>query len=208
MDIDYGDTEQLVTRPLRPCKNPKLLYDLKSLTLYATRSDIARAVEFLKSRHDCKFICWLRQNGKWVKHDLGCEETKITILQDPNSYLRIYATPKAIEVPDAEVETLPQEDGFWKRHEVLRISSPTNMIWGETNSMLFYIAFSNEYVEDGIVVQKSPEFLAFTKSLMDWLGANFVSWRGALSFDNPDEHLRVFGDRFSKKQRGGDDKRR
>jgi hypothetical protein len=197
LDIDYEGTEDLVRRPLRYCKNPKILYDLQQLTLYATRDDIVRVVDFLNSEHNCAFVCWLREQDKWVRHDLSSDETGRAVLRDRDRrYLRIYALPNPIDILDADVDTLKQEDIFWKRHEVIRISSPTNVGMDAGTGLLFYINFSNEFVDDEMITQKSRDFLQLTKSLVAWLGTEFVSWRGPRCFDNRNEHLRLFGDRF------------
>lgn len=37
VEIDYGGTRSLVRTPLKYCRNPKILYDLQALSLYATR---------------------------------------------------------------------------------------------------------------------------------------------------------------------------
>jgi hypothetical protein len=102
-----------------------------------------------------------------------------------------------IDIPDAEVDTMRKEDMFWKHHEVIRISSHTHMRIGET-ALLFYINFSNEFVDNEIIIRKSYTFLQLARSLRAWLEAEFVSWRGPRCFDNPDENRRVFGDRFVK----------
>jgi hypothetical protein len=81
LEIDYGDTEDLVKRPLRPCNNPKVLYDLQNLTLYVTRDDIARVVGFLGSQHSCAFVCGQRKQGEWTRDSLNGEETKSVTLQ-------------------------------------------------------------------------------------------------------------------------------
>src|SRR5215475_14297320 len=103
LDIDYEGTEDLVTRPLRYCKNPKILYDLQQLTLYATRDDIVRVINFLNSEHNCAFVCWLREHDKWVGHILSRDETRRAVLREHHSsYLRIYALLNPVDIPDAD----------------------------------------------------------------------------------------------------------
>jgi hypothetical protein len=77
------------------------------------------------------------------------------------------------------------------------------MHFGKEEGLLYYIKYSNEYVEDDTVVQKRADFCAATGALLQWLDASFVSWRGKLCFDNAAEHLRLFGDRFSKNKASG-----
>jgi hypothetical protein len=203
--IRYSGTEDLVEHPLRYCKNPKVLYDLKKLTLYATRHDIASVVDYLSSQHHCVFDCWLVKENAWVRYRLGTEETKKAIFGRggggtfgvPESYLYIYAQPKPVEIPDVDVNELDQEAVFWKRHDVIRISSPFH-IGLQDPALLFYINFSNEYVENEQIVRKPDSFTVVTDSLIEWMKANFVSWRGPNCFDTREEHFRIFGDRYEK----------
>ncbi len=59
--------------------------------------------------------------------------------------------------------------------------------------------YANESIVDEGVVEKAPLFREVTARLSTWLKSEFVSWRGADCFDNPDEHLRIFGDHFRSK---------
>jgi hypothetical protein len=204
-DIKYGGTDHLVTLPLTPCKNPKILYDLQELSLYAERRDLSRVVEFLASEHGCYFVVWVRRENKWVKCELPGEEAAALILQEPSprgsvSFLMIYATPNRLDVPDSAVNTAEKEAVFWKRNEIVRISSPMNIVVNGSISnqpaLLYYIRFSGDIVDDGKITKKSVGFQSLTSSLLAWLDSEFVSWRGPRCFDNATEHRRIFGDRF------------
>ena len=202
-DIKYSDTGSLVTEPLKFCKNPKILYALQSLTLYATRQDLAELVEFLHSAHSCHFYAKLRENNQWVKHRVDVGQAKAAILGgrkyvEAEYYLWIYASKSALEIPDAAVDLLESEDIFWKRNEVIRIASPFQMGLGPKETLLYYVKFSNEYIDGETIVPKSDAFAELTSSLLAWMKSHFVSWRGPRCFDNPDEHIRIFGDRFAK----------
>jgi hypothetical protein len=203
MDIDYSDTDALFEQPLRYCENPKVLYDLQKLTLYAKRDDIARIVNFLGTTCKCSFVGWIRINKKWVKRALSLNEATETVRQEngplkADPYLRIYAYRNSCEIPDADVTRIKDEDTFWKRHEIIRVSCPSHIGMGAAKAMLFYIDFANEFVDEQRIVRKSDDFVAMTCSLLRWLKAEFVTWRGPLCFDNPDENIRIFGDRFTK----------
>ena len=206
-EIDYGDTNRLVTEPLVSCKNPKILYALYLLNLCVSGQDIASVVDFLYAHHHCAFYARLRENSRWVTFKIDKEELKKAIFQSakpstPAFYLWIYAAKQNLEIPDAEVESLRSEDVFWKRHELIRISSPTHISLSRGEESLdYYINFSNEYVENEEIIRKSGEFSEITTSLMDWLATRFVTWRGPRCFDNPEEHVRQFGDRFTKGSR-------
>lgn len=198
IDVDYGDTDDLVKRALRFCRTPNLRYDLKEISLYLAKADMASVVGYLNSEHRCAFVCWLRENDNWVMRTLDAQEVQQAILSD--QYLRIYASLIPLVSSEPELASARQEECFWKRHEVIRISSPTSMQIGQEKGLLYYIRYSNEYVESDTVVQKPADFRATTEALLQWLDARFVSWRGRLCFDNASENIRLFGDRFSKKR--------
>ena len=206
-DIKYSPTEDLVTRPLRPCKNPKIFYDLNKFTMYATSEDIARLVDYLGEELHCSFVVWLREQSHWVTRNLNCKQTRGAVLSETwgsrgTLYRQIFAFPGTMEVPTFKLNTLEEEEAFWKRNSVIRIGSPFH-IWcsAQAQALLYYISYSNEYVDDEKVVSKSPEFQKATKRFRGWLESQFVSWRGRNCFDNASEHVRIFGDRFSKRRR-------
>lgn len=205
LDIDYSPTRHLVTTPLVFCKNPCILYDLKDLSLYATPADIARVTRFLRADGACHFAGRLRRDAGWSSlQQLGGDEVEPLIQSDDfvtSRYLMIYASPNPISVEPVAIETSKKEDAFWKREEIIRISSPTKMILGPINSvshrgLLYYIKFANEYVRKERAVPKSGKFLKLTGQLLAWLEKEFVNWRGPLCFDNPSENVRLFGDEF------------
>lgn len=204
-DIDYAPTAHLVDAPLTYCKNPRVLYDLKELTLYAKRADIARVVRFLHDDGGCHFIACLRENDSWEVRSVDVDEAEQAILKETEFSLRytwIYATPRSIKVPGRTVERSRNEDAFWKRREIIRISSPTRMLlgsFGTRPSLLYYVQYSNEYVQNERVTPKSQRFRDLAARLVDWLQSEFVTWRGPNCFDNPQEHQRAFGRKYRDK---------
>jgi hypothetical protein len=204
-DIDYGPTGHLVDAPLTYCRNPRILYDLKELTLYAKRADIARVVRFLHDAGDCQFIACLRENDLWDVRNIDVDVAEQAILKETEfslTYLWIYAAPRSIKVPASAVSGTRREDVFWKRREIIRISSPSRMLWGLFStrpSLLYYIHFSNEYVEGERVRPKPERFRDLTARFVAWLQSEFVTWRGPNCFDNPQEHQRAFGRKYRDK---------
>jgi hypothetical protein len=206
-DIDYAGTEHLVSRPLTDCPNPKILYDLKQLNLYAASADMARVIDYLAGHHQLGFDACVREGDHWVVRPASADEAKQLVLyydrqQRPTRYLWIYASTGQLTLPDPHAQTSRDEDVFWKHNEIIRISPPTHVRVDSHSTLLFYINFSGEYVDDDDkrVVAKSPQFRTTASRLIEWLGTQFVSWRGTDCYDNPDEHVRVFGDRFTKRK--------
>jgi len=200
-DINYSGTESLVEQPLRYCENPKILYALQKLSLYAKRDDIARIINFLGASCGCSFVGWIRKDDAWVKQALTREQAEETVCpvagsRKPPAYLRIYAFHSSFEMPDAGVTTVKDEDLFWKQHEIIRVSSPTHIGIGGKLALLFQIDFANEFISGPKIVPKSDDFIEMTSSLLRWLKAEFVTWRGPRCFDNAAENIRIFGNRF------------
>jgi hypothetical protein len=215
-EVDYCGTAHLLKKPLVPLKNPKVLYDLKDLSLLLTLPDMLRIVDHL-AEQGCEFLSNVRRDDRWVAVRQNAAQAKATIEKD--KYVFIYAMPDRVEVPEDQINTKKKEDVFWKRSDVIRIGSkshvcthqfgesppgicycsdpPTHASYTEIG-LFFCTAFSNEFVRGERIVQKSVAFREVTASLLAMLQDKFVSWRSPYCFDNPDVNVRVFGDRFKK----------
>ena len=218
-EVDYCGTGHLLTKPLVPCKNPKVLYDLKDLNLLLMLPDMLRIVDHL-AEEKCQFLSHVRRGDAWVPVRQDGAEAKATI--EKAKYLFVYAMPNQIEVPEDQVNTNKKEDAFWKRSEVIRIGSKSHVCTYQFGKdpprvcycsdpqthasyteigLSFYINYSNDFVRGEKVVAKTEGFRMVTASLLAMLQDEFVSWRSPYCFDNPDVNVRVFGDRFEKKAR-------
>jgi hypothetical protein len=218
-EVDYCGTDHLLKKPLVPCKNPKILYDLWDISLLLMLPDMFRIVDRL-AEEECEFLSYVRREDCWVPVRQDAAEAKTMI--EKRRFLFTYAIPKHIEVPDDQINGNKKEGTFWKRSEVIRISSkshvcthqsgddppticycsdpPTHANYTEIG-LSFHINFSNEFVRGEKTAVKSKRFRQVTASLLGMLQAEFVSWRAPHCFDNPDVNIRVFGDRYKKKVR-------
>jgi Zn ribbon nucleic-acid-binding protein len=218
-EVDYCGTDHLLKKPLVPCKNPKVLYDLKDLNLLLSLPDMLRIIDCL-AEQGCKFLSNVRRNDGWVAVLQNAAQAKATMAK--SKYLFMYAMPDRVEVPKDQINTIKKEAAYWKRSEVIRIGSkshvctyqvagyPTSICYcsePQTHpsytelGLSFYINFSTEFVRGEKVRQKSEAFRNATASLLAMLQNQFVSWRSPYRFDNPDVNTRVFADRFKKKAR-------
>lgn len=197
VDVDYGDTGDLITRPLRYCKNPDLRYDLKDVSLYALPADVASIIGYLGDTHGCTFVAWPLVDGHWARRTLSTDEARELVTT--GRYLRVYASPGPLQIQDSDVGTAKEEAAFWKRQEVIRINAPFDMQFDRQHGWLHGLSFANEYVQGDDVVPKPAHFTATTHALLQWLGQHFVSWRGKACFDNAAEHVRLFGERFQRR---------
>lgn len=200
VDIDYGGTADLVDRPLRYCQTPDLRHDLREATLYATPEDIAGIVDYLADTRGWTFACWCNEQGDWVLRRLEAAAVRDIILS--GRYLRLYASPAPLEIGAGQLHKARHEAAYWKRHDVVRISSAFHIWQGRELGSLYYLNFANEFVDDGAIMAKPATFRATTAALMAWLGERFVTWRGKACFDNAAEHQRLFGERFANRRRG------
>jgi hypothetical protein len=215
-EIDYGPTGHLVERPLVPVGNPKILYDLKQLTLFVTWPDIARVIDYL-GEAKCSFLSVVSSGGEWVSRVEDSAGVNATI--QTARYRVIYAMPAKMEIAEHQITTTKKEEAFWKRSEVIRIGSKMHICkHGPQNGpvpsisyggppanpddeigLYFDIWFSNEFVVDESIHSKSESFRAVTAGLMAMLRKDFVSWRAPDCFDNPVVNVGALGDRFQKK---------
>ncbi|MBS0266354.1 MAG: hypothetical protein JSS02_30770 [Planctomycetes bacterium] len=220
IDLDYAPTLHLLKKPLDRCQNPKVLYDLHDLSLFVTAADIQGVVRYLAESLGCQFVVGRRGPEGCVHAAQSLGEVLETVVT--GTYTHLYAMPRAQEIPGDAVATARREDAFWKREEVVRLSSRSHVcrtqVAGSPPGLLYstqpptspsdtelglqyYLRFSNEFVRGEQVVAKSAEFRQLTTGLMGRLREQFVSWRGPHSFDNPEVHTLVFGDRFQKKSK-------
>ena len=216
-DVDYGGTGHLIEKPLVPCKNPKVLYDLNNLHLLLSPPGIVRVIDHL-AQATCEFLSLVRKGDAWAPVRQDAAEAKATI--ESGRYLFVYAMPNALGVPGDQIDTIKKESAFWKRSEVIRIGSRSHVCTYRTGDdppslcyrsdrpthgsyteigLSFQLDFSNEFVRGDHVVAKSEGFRQVTTSLLAMLAITFVSWRGPHCFDDPDVNLLAFGDRFQKK---------
>ena len=195
VDIDYSPTDDLLSRPLRACANPKLLYDLRELNLCVKAQQMAEVARYLAEVEGCTFAGKMRRQEAWVVGplDAGVVQALLTDARPSSTYQWICAMPHALALPIDALQYRRSEDTFARRHELIRFKFPTRFHQG---GQLHYIEFANEFIEDGQVRPKSSEFRAMTARLECWLGERFVRWRGPRCYDDPQEHRRVFGDRF------------
>jgi hypothetical protein len=203
VEIDYSPTKRLLTQPLVPCQNPDIRYDLRELSLYAAAADIARIVKYL-GEQGCSFSGSIREQNDWVLRRLTTDQA-VEIVARKVSYLphysALYTHLGRLAITDADVSTFKKETAFWKRNEVIRCSSAGSVQFGSRTGQHYDIQFGNEFIHGQKVEAKSPRFRKLTAALLDWLGKQFVTWRGAQCFDNEKVHRRLFGKEYQSRRK-------
>lgn len=142
----------------------------------------------------CVFVTWVREGNAWVRREPRAPELTGYITEA--SVLRTYASLEPLALKDSDVDQAKDEATLWKQREIIRISSPTSYGTGQATGTLFYIDYSLERLDGEHAVPKSEAFCALAQGLEEWLATQLVSWRGPRSFDNPEEHRRLFDTRF------------
>ncbi len=198
--IDYRPTSHLRRQPLAACKNPEILFDLRELSLYAQPADLQRVAGYL-AEQGCSFCGIVRAGKEDIAKSLKPAEVSALLAKRGAlpAYLQIYASIKPLALTEADVDTARKEDAFWKRREVVRFDAPMQMGMGSKAALLYSIHFANEHVAGGKVKPKSSQFRSLTSGLVEWLGREFVTWRGPDCFDNEQIHMRVFGKKYKSK---------
>lgn len=197
--IDYSETDSLIDHPLIYCANPEIQYKLYEASLYATPEDIAEIAAHLVqgSFIPCGYL-W--KNGKPTKTSEDPEEIYNAIKNDKYSF--IYFAPRKLDWQLIESLAAKQEEQFWKRNELIRISAATRMHFHDKVGRLYFIKFSTEFIQpDATVLSKSPEFTERANVFLKWLESKYYGARGPLCFDNKEEHYRLFDDKFKKSYR-------
>jgi hypothetical protein len=199
--IDYSPTTALVKQPLVFCATPKILYDVKELSLFALPDDIFSIVRFFAEDEQCRLAGCVFERRDWKCCSLSLAEAEHAITSKRAlSYQFIYAAQRAIDISSGDLETAKGEDRFWKRGELVRIGAPTLMGYAPNKTgRLYSVNFANEFVDDERVIKKSARFRALTQRLTAWLADRFVDWRGADCYDNPRELQRLFKNEYQAK---------
>ena len=109
-DVNYSGTDHLLKSPLTPCKNPKVLYDLKNFNLLLLLPEMCRIIDHLANKAKCEFISRIRRNDAWINIRQDGAGAKATI--DHEKYLFIYAMPSEIEVAEEQVNMIENENAF------------------------------------------------------------------------------------------------
>ena len=85
-----------------------------------------------------------------------------------------------------------------RNNEIIELSSPFIMNYGGYKGFLYDIEFCNQFIDKGIVKNKSQKFSSLTQNIIAWMKKNYVSYRGKYSYDNEKEHKRLFADKYMK----------
>jgi hypothetical protein len=144
---------------------------------------------------------WQRLDDKRHVNKVSLEKAFEIITVDHRYFDFYFSKTKPNLKTNIYNEQLYVEDDQWRRQELIQLSSPTVMAFGQgQKGLLFNIHFGNQYIDKGVVIDKSEIFQNLTNTMTKWFKDNFVELRGKDCFDNLEEHERIFGTKYGKKK--------
>jgi hypothetical protein len=203
IDIKYSPTERLIADPLTYCEQPFIKYGFKEINCYWTNHDLKKFFSFMATDLQTDIYCWYWQRSDDKRHlEKVSLEKAFEIVTVNHRYFDFYF---AAVTPDLKTNIynneLYVEDDQWRRQELIQLSSPTVMAFGQGQTgLLFFINYGTQYVDKGIVLDKSDAFKGTTHKIEKWFKEYYIEVRGKDCFDNLEEHKRIFGDKFLKKK--------
>jgi hypothetical protein len=203
IDIKYSPTEHLIIDPLIFCEQPLIKYNFKDINCYWTSQDLKRFFAFIATEIQFDIYCWFWQRSDDKRHLEKVSLEKATEIVTVNHrYFDFYFTQTA---PDFKTYTYNNEiyveDDQWRRQELIQLSSPTVIAFGHgQKGLLFYINYGTQYIDKGVILDKSDAFKQTADKIEKWFKENYIEVRGKDCFDNLEEHKRIFGDKYLKKK--------
>lgn len=202
IDIDYSPTNELIDKPITFCEKPKIKYQLKDLNCFWTEVDLMRFLTFMMDELNFEAYCWFWNNKKrFLEKTTLPRALEIINKKDNYHYLNFYFSQNfpGFKTFDDQSKGIYLQGDPWRNHEIIQLSSPTIMNYGDYEGFLYYVKFCNQYIDKGIVKNKSQEFFNLTENIILWMEKNYVQYRGKYCYDNEKERTRLFGDKYSSK---------
>jgi hypothetical protein len=195
VEIKYGPTDHLIDNPLTFCEQPNLKYDSRMIQGYWKYNDLKKLLAFVSNDLQADIYCWFWQRSDDKRHFEKVSLEKAMMITTVNhQYFSFYFSKlsPAFSTIKSEKGDIYVEEDHWRRQELIELDSPQVVLSGTGNkALLFCLSFSSQYIDRGVVKNKSPEFLKLTEKLLGWLNENF-SVGAANVFNNPEEIKRMF----------------
>ena len=175
VDIDYSPTNELLDTPLTYCKNPKIKYKYSRLSGLWSSADWAKVLKYLTEDLGLTAYYFYWENKKRFFKTLSIKQALEIGL------LCVYFSkeaPKNAELFSNESGPMIDYD-LWRKQELIHMFRLNVM--GFT---MYFTLFCNQYINKGVVKDKTPEFEEITTTFVAWLKENFTSERYQTCFDN------------------------
>lgn len=189
--IDYSPTKTLLENPITFCPAPKLKYKLYSYTSYWEKTDLENYFRFISEDLKLAIYClfWEQKGEKRLLTAASIEES--LLLADEQRFIYFYFMRNGDKFDPASMtedeKGIYIRNDIWRKHEIIQLSSISMTGYGE----LYYNEFCMQYIENGLIKDKSIVFERSTILLTDWLKSNFTSERGKDCFDGKEAWRRI-----------------
>lgn len=197
IDIDYSPTNHLFSNPLIYCDKPNLKYKFSELTSYWSGDNLKDFLSFIFNDLNLKVYCWFfKHPDNYRFFEKVSLDKAIQIITANHRYLNFYFAKEEININD--IKKLEDDKGvyinqdLWRKNEIIELSSPF-VIGGY--GLLYYIHFCNQFLDKGVVKDKSKTFEKDTLKLKNWLNEKFITKRGTNCFDGEEAYNKFISKR-------------
>lgn len=202
INVKYSPTSELFDKPISYCEKPDIKYKFSELSSYWSGDDLKNFLQFIFLDLKLNVYCWFSKHPenkrRFEKISL---EKALQIITVNHRYFYFHFTPdeldtrKFIKLTDDNGVFL--KDEIWRRNEIIQLSAPF-VIMGY--GLLYSINYCNQYLERGIVMDKSKNFELITNEIKSWLKHNFITKRGINCFDGKEAYQKIIAKKNSQKK--------
>jgi hypothetical protein len=189
IDFRHSPTQELLDTPITYCSNPKLKCKVRSINGYWTSDDRHKFLKFMVDELGVVAQCWYWSSTRDERLlETIDDSNKERLLSNKIRYLGYYFSNDPVVLKTASVEGgIYVKNDPWRTNELLELAAPINMVLDKGVGSIHYIYFAEQFIDAGIVRDKSPQFVKLCGSVLKWLSESRVQLRGKNSFDSASE---------------------
>lgn len=193
IDLDYSPTQQLLDSPITFCKNPKLKCAVRRLNGYWTKDDCIKFISFLADDLKLQVSCWYwNRSTKSRQFEKLNVSNRSSLLSHELNYLNYYFSVGLLQLETSMVDGgIYVGENPWRKYELIQLNAPMKIALKNGLGNLYYVHYSTQYIDAGVVRDKSESFAEISEKITEWMKSNFVEKRGKDCFDSASEHDRL-----------------
>ena len=190
IEIDYSPTDELLTRPITYCEQPNLKYKFSELLCYWQAQNLTTFLDYMFHTLRVNVYCLFWQRPEFIRRfEKVTFEKAIQIITINHQHFGFYFSAHEIDT-EAMVAARDEKGVYlkadiWRRHEIIHLSSPMAVAG---YGLLYEIQYCNQYLDKGVVKDKSRSFEELTHTMKRWLGETFVTKGGKNQFDGKEAY--------------------
>ncbi len=201
VDLDYSPTQDLLDSPITFCPNPRLKCSIRQVNGYWDAGDRLGFLLFMTGDLGLETYCWYwdRETGERLLDKID-ESNRPRLLSTDVNYLDYYFSYGQILLETMRVDGGIYVQGDpWRKNELVQLAAPMNMMLKNGLGELYCLYFSSQYIDAGVVRDKSRPFVELCDSILEWFKGAFVAKRGKDCFDSRVEYDRLELSQFSRR---------